>query len=331
VLFIHGLTDHPGRHFSTARMLSDHGYGVTLFDLAGHGGRQEPLERSVEIYRCYALCEEPSLIDWTIGAQSPSRFFRSQYSTLGKTRIQDHRNQVNLMMTRVLREIVGSPDIPLFLAGFSMGGLLAADSALRWDAAENGTGLELKGVLLLSPAFRPQGRPSNRVENLVIDAVWSERDYKVAPIRFLLKSALQFNVNLDTSWGAKYMSDLPEEVELYRRDPLIPKSIPSAYASSIESLMAEVDNMAPRLAVDSLFVFPGNDGITSLNGGLAFARRVESGLGSERCRVVQYHGVAAHDLTRSSVRDQVRRTILDWLDSKAKTGTRHPGSRSEQA
>ncbi len=331
MLFIHGLTDHPGRHFTTSRMLADHGYGVTLFDLVGHGGRQEPPECSEKIYRCYALCEEPSLIDWSIGTAWPSDFFRSQYSTLEKTRIEEHRDQVNFMLNRVLPETVGSPEVPFFLAGFSMGGLLAADAALSWNRQHNGIGLTLKGVILLSPAFRPQGRPSNRAENLMIDAVWSERNYSVAPLRFLLKSALQFNIKLDTSWGAKYMSDQPDEVELYRRDPLVPKSIPSAYGSSIESLMATVDKRASDLAVDSLFVFPGKDGITSLKGGLAFARRVESGVGSHRCRIIQYHGVEAHDLTRSSVRKQARRTVLEWLDSKVTGEARPQGLRSQQS
>jgi alpha-beta hydrolase superfamily lysophospholipase len=317
VLFIHGLTDHPGRHFSTAQGLAKRGFGVTLFDLAGHGGRQEPLERSESVYRSYALSDNAPLISWTIGAPTPSDFFPAQYSKLETTSIGHHQGQVDYMLSQVIPQLAGTPDVPLFLMGFSMGGLLAADAAIRWSQKAPGLSPRVKGVVLLSPAFRPQGRPTNRVENLVIDAAWSERNYPISPIRFVLKNALQINVKLDTAWGAEYMSDQPEEIELYRRDPLIPKAIPSAYASSIESLMSIVNRKATEFPVDSLFLFPSKDGITSVQGGLAFARRVESASREQECRIVQYYGNESHDLTRSSVRDQVRRTLVDWLESKA--------------
>ena len=316
VLLIHGLTDHPGRHFTTARLMANRGFGVTLFELAGHGGRQEPVERSAGVYRSYALSDEAELISWAIGAPTPSAFFPAQYSMLGKIQISHHQDQIDYMLSRVVPELAGAPDTPLFLMGFSMGGLLAADAAIRWSQKPTGIGQNLRGAVLLSPALRPQGRPSNRVENLVINAAWSERSYSITPIRFVLKNALRLNLKLDTSWGAVYMSDQPEEVELYRRDPLVPKAIPSTYASSIETLMAAVDQKTSSFPVDSLFLFPGEDGITSLQGGLGFARRVESARGGQSCKIIQYQGIASHDLTRSSIRHQVRQTLLDWLESR---------------
>ena len=112
------------------------------------------------------------------------------------------------------------------------------------------------------------------------------------------------------------MSDLPEEVALYQRDPLVHEAIPSAYASSIETLMTSTDSRADAFPVDALFMFPGYDGITSLDGGLRFAKKVESNLGADRCRILQFDSTWAHDLTRSTVGASVKQEILSWLQRR---------------
>ncbi|MFZ0429582.1 MAG: alpha/beta fold hydrolase [Acidobacteriota bacterium] len=317
VLLIHGLTEHPGRHFATARRLAERGYGVTLFELAGHGGSQLPVEQSEKIYRTYALSEDAATIRRSIAPSNGiSEFFTSQYAALRSLRIRRHQEQIARVVEHVLPNLSGQPETPLFLIGSSMGGLLTADAALATPQMRSEGTLQLRGTVLLGPAFRPQGQPANRIQNAVIGEAWAERRFPIAPLRFVVKNALRFNLRLDTSWGAPYMSDQAEEVELYRDDPLIFKAMPSAYASSIESLMAQVDGKAERYPVDCLFFFPGFDGITSLAGGLQFAHRVREERGDRRCQIIQYEGIAAHDLTRSSVREQVLATILEWLDER---------------
>ncbi len=316
VLLIHGLTEHPGRHFATARRLAERGYGVTLFELAGHGGSQLPVERSERIYRTYALSEDAATIRWSIAQKDGGSFFPAQYAALRNLRIRRHQEQIFRIIEHVLPSLSAGTETPLFLIGSSMGGLLTADTALGAEERKPGLASRLRGTILLSPAFRPQGQPANRIQNAVIGEAWAERRFPIAPLRFVVKNALRFNLRLDTSWGAPYMSDQAEEVELYRDDPLIFKAMPSAYASSIESLMAQVDGKAERYPVDCLFFFPGFDGITSLAGGLQFAHRVREARGDRRCQIIQYAGIAAHDLTRSSVREQVLATILEWLDAR---------------
>lgn len=318
VLLIHGLAGHPARRFTTARLIAQRGFAVTLFDLAGHGGRQEPWEKSQDIYRNYALSDDPSVIQQAFGPPSGEpEFLRHQYAVLKGLRISRHQEQIDFMLHRVLPELAPASDVPLFLIGFSMGGLLAADAALRLFQKPLKESSGLRGTILLSPALKPRGRPSKRMENAVVDTVWAGRKRPFSPLRLFVKAAFLLNRRLDISWSAVHMSDQPAEVELYRRDPLTFKAMPSAFASSVESLMTVVDRNAVLFPVDCLFLFPERDGITSVDGILRFARRVETTRGSQSCRLVEFEGIDAHDLTHSSVRDEVHATILDWLVTRA--------------
>lgn len=314
VIFAHGLTDHPGRHFSTARLLAEAGYSTLALELAGHGGRSAEPERSRPVYEAYAAEGSILLQSWvlreSIGPALPD-FRAGHFAALRDTRFEHHVRQ----MRKVLDRVSLSPKLsrlPLFLMGFSMGGLVAADSALR--QLPGAYGLDLRGVILLSPAFRPKGRPGNRVENWLIERLWEQRDGAVPLVRPAANAALGFNFPLDCRWGARYMSDLGEEIELYRSDPLVLTEIPSAYAASIEGRMAEIDACAEDLSTDSLFLFPARDGITSLPGGLEFAERVRSAAPA-RCQIRRFETIG-HDLRRSSVRDDVVSTVRSWLDSR---------------
>lgn len=315
VLLIHGLAGHPGRRFTTARLIARQGFAVTLFDLAGHGGRQESWKESRNIYEGYATSDDPSLIQQAFPS-GPSNFFDRQYARLRRLRVSRHQEQIRFMVDRVLPELGRQPSLPLFLLGFSMGGLLAADAALRMCREESESGDRLKGVILLSPALRPRGRPSRTLEGLFVDMVWAGRDRPLSILRLMVKLTLLLNLRLDIAWGAIHMSDQQAEVELYRRDPLVFKAMPSAYASSIENLMTVVERNAVLFPVDGLFFLPEHDGIASVQGALRFARRVETTRGSRSCRLVEFEGLDAHDLTHSSVRDKVHDTILEWLESR---------------
>ncbi len=317
VLLIHGLAGHPGRRFTTARLIAERGLAVTLFDLAGHGGLQSPWHDSEDIYRNYALSDDAFQIQKAFGrSTADTRFLNRQYDVLKKIRIGRHQEQIDFMLHRALPTLAPAADVPIFLIGFSMGGLLAADAALRLFREPSEEASRLRGAILLSPALRPRGRPSKRMEDVLVDTVWSGRKRPFSPLRLIVKGALQLNRRLDISWSATHMSDQESEVELYRRDPLVFKTMPSAYASSVESLMTVVDRQATLFPVDCLFLFPERDGITSVDGVLQFARRVETTRGSRSCRLVEFEGIDAHDLTRSSVRDAVHAGILDWLETR---------------
>ena len=77
--------------------------------------------------------------------------------------------------------------------------------------------------------------------------------------------------------------------------------------------MTTTDRRASAFPVDALFLFPGLDGITSLDGGLEFAGRVQGALGRDRCAILQFASTQAHDLTRSTVGTAVKSEILEWL------------------
>ncbi len=314
ILFVHGLSDHPGRHFHTATKLARRGFRVTLFELAGHGGRGQPLERTWPIYRAYAKHEEPSRIQTILsGKEIPlgKRAFNSiQFQMLRRFRMSHHIHQTERILNT--RWVGQAPQHPLFIVGFSMGALIAAETILR-NKRRNLTNLDFRGASFLSPAFRPQGQPGNPLQNLLVDSLWVMRKTPLPFPRLVVKTAMELNFPLDASWGIPYMSDLPAEVELYGSDPLIPTIFPSAYLSSIETQMANTFDKAQRFPADALFLVPEEDGITSVGGRLAFAKQVRKSLGRDRCSVVRFESVAAHDLTRSSVGEQTFESLLSWL------------------
>lgn len=314
ILFVHGLTDHPGRHFATARDLSRQGFTTFMFDLAGHGGRGAPFERTRAVYRAYADEDDGPLhpSDLSAAAASGSEALAgARYAALRDTRFEHHMRQLRTVFDHIAGS--ASDGAPFFLMGFSMGGLIAAEAVLRRMPAAHG--LSLAGTIFISPAFKPKGRPGNSVENRLIDSLWSMRGGVLAPFRTAVKSVLDLNFELDCTWGAPWMSDLIREVELYRTDPLVLAAIPSAYASSIEEQMARTEAAADEFPADALFLFPSEDGITSLAGGERFARRVRTYRGDAGCTTIGFP-VAAHDLRRSSVRRRVLETVNDWLEPR---------------
>lgn len=314
-MFVHGLTDHPGRHFSTARALAAAGFTTLAVELAGHGGKTVECRRSRPVYEAYAEESDLLIQSWAFRQgliPGLPDLHPGRYASLRDTRFRNHVWQVE----KVLQVIASQPDwrrLPVFLMGFSMGGLIVTDVALAGAAARYG--LNLRGLVLLSPAFKPKGRPGNRVENWFIDRLWDQRVGPLPWVRPVAQGVLDLNFPLDCQWGAPYMSDIPEEVEVYRADPLVLQAIPSAYASSIEARMAEVDSCAGEIPAETLFLFPSRDGITSLPGGLTFASRVRAA-DPGRCTIHQFE-TPAHDLRRSSLRNQVLDRMSSWLLAKA--------------
>ena len=315
IILSHGLTEHAGRHFQTARWLAGLGCRTFLLDLAGHGGYDPPADQTWPVYEALAgdgssagaLARLKAVLD---GGRVKADFTEIQFDTLARTAFETHFRQLDRLLQAIQDSRLAGP--PLLLFGHSMGGLLCSETAWRWSRR----GVDLAGVVLSSPAFRPQGRPDQWLENRLIDRVWQERAESFAPLRALVKGALRFNVPYDTTWSAPWISDLEIERELYRLDPLVPHQGPSSYASSIEDQMVRTVGRAEPFPVDALMLLPGEDGVTSVQGGLDFAAAMRAASGADRFSLLHYKEICAHDLLRSSVGAQARQSTAAWLEDR---------------
>ncbi len=319
VLMIHGLGDHPGRHLRTARRLASRGYRTVLLELAGHGGHASDWAQAWPLYENYARAEASAdVLRWLAredawDTRARQAFAARQYARLERTDITEHLSQIHTVLRRLHEVAEDDRRVPLFLAGHSMGGLLAHETAWRMDVRDRDA---LAGVVLIAPAFAPQGNPDSPLMQLAVNGIWALRRAPVSPVRSAFKRLLDLNVGVDTSWGDKWLSDLPEELELFGSDPLIPHRLPTRYASSIESLMARSSARGAVVPYDGFVVLPGRDGITSREAAEAFARRANT-FGPTRVGVYGFD-VVAHDVLRSSAGERAFEAIAGWLDSRAR-------------
>lgn len=315
VVCVHGLSDHLGRQLRTSRWLAGLGYRSVSFELAGHGGRASAWANSKWVYDAYLASDDPVVVRSLL--EKGRRRFASvaptisqrQYEALSQAHCSDHLAQIDrvLEFTRSL-----DPTLPVVLLGHSMGALLSIETAWRWSGRADA----LRGLVLLSPALRPQGRPGNVLEGLLVDAFWGLRRAPFSLTRSAVKAALDLNLPVETSWGNPWISDLRAEEALFSADPLIPRELPTRYASSIEGQMVETSRRGFRLPLEGLLLLPDEDGITSVSAGEAFAQSVQIAVGSERFQFERFRGLRAHDLLRSSAGETVRARIAHWLTER---------------
>ena len=331
VVFVHGLTDHAARQFHTALWLAGLGYRTILFDLLGHGGREAAIDDAWWVKEAYLLAQSPRGIANLLQQrqlEDPSvheSVYEQQYSTLQQARHGDHLRQVDRIVSTLLASQWNVGEPPLFFIGHSLGGLICVEAACQWQEMRL---RNLQGVILISPALRPQGPPGSLLQNAFIDTVWALRylPWPFVPfslVRPTIKSLLDLNFSLDTTWGNPYISNEPDEIHLYVEDPLVLRALPSGYVSSIEDRMVHIDMIAPRFSVDTLLLVPAEDGITSVEGSLHFAHRTRETQGYERFSVVQFAYVRAHDLLSSTVRTETRAAMAKWLGQRATGSMAH--------
>lgn len=295
LLVCHGLTDHAARHLPTAAWLAAAGYRVLLFDLKGHGGQGQPIDDSWRIKEAYAGSELTPRVSARLGRLRAmpafsERFRDRRFRALKRSRISDHLAQLAGIAGQLSSSQRFEGELPLFLMGHGMGGLICAEVAWRGILP-----VDPRGVIVANPAFR-----------------------RKAPAGWLSESLpggglppLELDSPIDTTRGLPYLSEQPDEVALYRADPLTGGVIPAAYASSIETQMAATDRRRSPFPCDVLVLLPGHDGITSVRGGLDFARKVPTA----RRSLVRFHRVRAHDMMRSGSRAAVRGAVDAWIRS----------------
>lgn len=258
LLLTHGFGEHSGRYGRMVDFLLDRGIAVVTYDLRGHGTAPGPRARvAVERHILDNLAVRDAVLEWCRSPQAD-----------------------------------GYESLPRLLMGHSMGGLIAAESALRrpWDLA---------GLVMSSPGL----------------VVGEKTPGVVKAVAGVLARALPF---LPVSkLDANEISRVPEYVADYETDPLVyHKAVPAAAAGSI---LVDGDRMLQRcraLRTPTLVVNGSADTITSPVG----ARRFAEVAGTDhdpRVEVTyrEFEG-GRHELFNDLCADEAYAALGEWLDAR---------------
>lgn len=309
-VFVHGLCEHGFRIFPLARRLAAFGVATTSFHLLGHGappGREEEFEW---LGRAYAAEGEAAETLQRLEQSSEERLgavrgaVEANLRTLRSQSVEDQLNQVRSVLNRVADL---DPDLPLFLAGHSLGGLLACESGWRFGTEQPS---RLAGVLLSSPALRPIPPPAaGWATRSALRASWGSRSSPWGrPFGALLRAFARLGPRVDCSWASAVFSDETPENDLHAGDPLLAGAVPAPYLVRIEDQMWRTHGRAESYPVSVLLIAGSEDRIVAFDGCQRFAQA----LPTERVMTWFPGQQAAHDLARSSMRERFWREVVAW-------------------
>lgn len=258
LLLVHGFGEHSGRYARQVEFLTSRGITTATYDLRGHGN-------------------------------SPGRGGRA---TVGR-HVRD-----NLAVRDTIAERFhgvtgpGGEALPRLMLGHSMGGLIAAESAVRrpWI---------LDGLVLSSPA-------------LVVGAETPAPLRAAAPVVARLLPFLPVET-LDPN----DISSIPEYVEDYRSDPLVHHSgVPASAAGTMLSGGRRMLARSRGLPMPTLLLAGDADAITSVEGARRFA--VEAGSLHDPRPEITYREFPGgrHELFNDVCADEVYDVLGRWLDAR---------------
>ena len=252
LVVIHGLAEHGGRYQETAEAFAAKGWAVFAGDLRGHG-------RSADV---------PGA-----GRVHVNRF-------------NDYFRDVEAFL-KLARE--NHADLPVFLLGHSMGGLITISYVLQNPAG-------LSGAIISSPALgtHPDFKPPALLRLLV-----SVLD-RLAP-------RLRFPSDLDTN----AVSRDPEVVRAYIDDPLVSEKVSARWYAEILRAMSRAHADAPRLQAPMLLMQSGADRLVDPAAPARWAQATAAG----HVELVNWEGLY-HEMFNEPEKKQVRRRALDWLQQR---------------
>ncbi len=190
---------------------------------------------------------------------------------------------VRALLARVREE---QPDVPLFLLGHSMGGLIAAAFLLEAQAA-------FRACVLSGPAFRSDAEPPAPV-------MW------VARLVSWLAPTVP-TIGLDPAG----VSRDPEVVRAYVQDPLVHHGKLSArLIVEMKAAMQQTLARAPDIALPLLILHGGDDVLTSPAGSREFCERV----GASDKTLSIYPGLY-HEIFNEPEKDAVLADMTGWLEA----------------
>ncbi|MCM8530128.1 MAG: lysophospholipase [Lentisphaeraceae bacterium] len=211
-----------------------------------------------------------------------------------------------------------SKKLPLLLFGQSMGGLIATRLSLRIKKDYP----QLKGVILLSPAFKPVATKNSgfinllrfKIEQVFLNKCWSCCKGKSPVFRqTILKSVLRMNPAVDSARAEAAISDIADVNKAFASDPLVGRKM------SIRFLYSILQSMVSVIEAEEVFPHPyflswgDKDKIVAGQGSKDFAEKNADK--TKRCFVKEYKNFFPHELHNSSRKEEVINDMLSWIEA----------------
>lgn len=246
LIVVHGLFEHGRRYEEFARYMAAQRFSTFLLDLRGHGASE--------------------------GRRGHVRSF--------DVLLQD--------LDRFRREVQGLVpfDLPLFLVGHSMGGLVSLRYLQEYEAS-------FQGAVITSPWLG----------TAVTIPRWQ---IMAASVLNRILPAFPFPSKLDP----EELTQDPERVADYRDDPEIHSTLTPRLFTEISSAMEIAHRRGDRIGLPVLFLLAGADTIVSTDRSLAFARSLLSD--DITVEVLDDH---YHEVLQERERTTVMADIRDWIQA----------------
>jgi alpha-beta hydrolase superfamily lysophospholipase len=245
VLIVHGLGEHSWRYNPLAMSLNQWGFAVRALDLYGHGESGGP--RGGLPHERRMLDDLADLVDAT-------------WRTHGD-------------------------DVPLFLLGHSMGGLIAADFVRRNIRP-------VHGLVMSSPALDGGFSATQKLLLAVLP--------KLLP-----------NLRVDNGLKVQYLCRDPAIAKAYLADKLVHRHISARLAKYVaQTGPAVLQHAANSWTVPTLLMYAGQDKLVRPEGSEAFVRATAKNPAVKaKCFKAMYHEIF-HDPEKASV----LAVLQQWLD-----------------
>jgi alpha-beta hydrolase superfamily lysophospholipase len=188
------------------------------------------------------------------------------------------------------RQVLAAQDLPLFLFGHSLGGLITAASIAN---DSRGVG----GVVLSAPALQVELNPALRM---------------IAGLTAMIAPGARLTPPLE----ADAISRDPQIVEAYRKDPYVITRSPSA---RLGATVAKVHDQAWKRFSDwhvpVLLIHGDSDRLTPVEGSIKFFETIPDG-----DKQIEIFKGGYHELLNDDDKDRALAVILDWLRVRTREG-----------
>jgi alpha-beta hydrolase superfamily lysophospholipase len=250
IVVVHGLAEHSGRYHDTAEFFCANNWSVYACDLRAHGHSPNPPKAGRVHVR----------------------------------RFSDYFLDVDAVVQQAQKQ---HPDLPLFILGHSMGGLISISYALEKPDG-------LAGVIISSPALgtHPDFSPPLLLRILV--GILS----RIAP-----------RVLVDSELDTEAISRDPAVVKAYLDDPLVSQKISARWYSELLKTMKKAHRNAGRLQVPMLLMQSGADRLVDPAAPALWGHSAPAGL----VDLVVWDGLY-HEMFNEPEKDLVRNKVIAWLE-----------------
>lgn len=179
------------------------------------------------------------------------------------------------------------PELPHFLYGHSLGGLLVLHYALR-----NKSGL--RGVIATSPGLR---------------SPLTEQKMKVLLVKLL--GSISPTTLLPSGLETAAISHQPDVIDTYLKDSLVHDRVSLAFGKAGLSATNHVWSHAEEFSVPLLIMHGTGDRITYSHGSESFAKLAAK---NNKDVTLKLWDDMYHELHNEPVKEEVLRFMIDWLD-----------------